>query len=145
MYIFKAHNYLHVVPLPTVTVTAPDSQIIGRPLPLQCEVTTVRGITSRVDIVWRRDGAELERMNDVSLTVMGNSLVYTSFYTITLLISTHKDAVILCEAIINTGDLPVMASHNVTLDASSKFTTLQILCSLLGSLICNIHSANITG
>ena len=101
-------------------------------------MTTVRGITSRVDIVWNSDGTELERINNVSLTVMGDSLVYTSFYTITTLMSTHKDAVIQCEAIINTGDSPVMASHNVTLDASSKFTTSQILCLLLGSLTCNI-------
>ena len=67
-------------------------------------------------------------MDGVSLAVMGDSLVYTSFYTITLLMSTHKDAVIQCEVIINTRDPPVMASDNVTLDASSKFTTSQILC-----------------
>ena len=127
-----------LVPTPTVSVTPPNTQIVGQSLTLQCEVTTVRGITSRVDIVWSSDGTELERMNDVSLTLMDNSLVYTDSYTITPLMSTHKDAVFQCEAIIDTGDSTVMASDNVTLDASSKFTTLQI--SLLDSLTCNMVS-----
>ena len=87
--------------------------------------------------MWSSNSTELERMDNVSSTTMDNSLVYTDSYSVVQLMSTHKDAVFQCEAIINTGDLQVMASDNVTLDVSRKFTTLQILCSLLGSLICN--------
>ena len=55
-------------------MTAPNTQTVGQSLTLQCEVTTVRGITSRVDIVWSSDGTVLRRMNDATAT-MGNPLV----------------------------------------------------------------------
>ena len=84
--------YLYTVPQPNVTITAPDIKLEGRPLTLQCDVTTVRGITSRVDIVWSIDGVVFERMNDVSSTTMDNSLVYTHSYTISPL--TSMDVVI---------------------------------------------------
>ena len=69
------------VPTPTVSVTAPNTQTVGQSLTLQCVVTTVRGITSRVDIVWRNSsgGNELQRKDNVSSTTVDNSLVYRNF------------------------------------------------------------------
>ena len=66
-------------------MTAPNTQTVGQSLTLQCEVTTVRGITSSVDIVWSSGGTELERTNNVSSTTMDNSLVYTDSYQNTLM------------------------------------------------------------
>ena len=64
-------------------VTAPHNQAVGQSLTLQYEVTTVRGITSRVDIVWSSGGGkEIRGVNNVSSTTMENSLVYTDSYTI---------------------------------------------------------------
>ena len=117
MYIFDIHI---PVPTPTVSVTAPNTQTVGQSLTLQCEVTTVRGITSRVDIVWSSDGTELERMNDVSSTTMGNSLVYTDSYTISQLSTTDEGRVIQCDVVIITSP-PVMASDNVTLNVTGKY------------------------
>ena len=86
-----------IVPAPTeLSVTAPNTQTVGQLLTLQCEVTTVRGITSRVDIVWSSDGTELERMTGVSLAQMENSLVYTDSYNISQLSTTDDDRVIQC-------------------------------------------------
>ena len=78
-----------------------NTQIVGQSLILQCEVTTVRGITSRVDIVWSSGDMELERMNGVSSTTMDNSLVYTGSYTISQLNTTDDGRVIQCEGVIN--------------------------------------------
>ena len=103
----------------TVSVTAPNNQTVGQSLTLQCEVTTVRGITSRVDIVWSSDGTELERMNGVSSTTMGNSLVYTDSYTISQLSTTDDGRVIQCEVVINTSP-SVMASDSITLDVTGE-------------------------
>ena len=100
-------------------MTAPNTQTVGQSLTLQCEVTTVRGITSRVDIVWSSDGTELERMNDVSSTTMDNSLVYTDSYTISQLSTTDEDRVIQCEVVINASPL-VMASNNTMLDVTGE-------------------------
>ena len=99
-------------------MTAPNTQTVGQSLTLQCEVTTVRG-TSGVDIVWSSGGTELQRMNDVSSTMMGNSLVYTDSYTISQLNTTDDDRVIQCEVVINTSP-SVMASDSITLDVTGK-------------------------
>ena len=104
---------------PTVTVTAPNTQTVGQSLTLRCEVTAVRGITSIVDIVWNSGGTELQRMNNVSSITMGNSLVYTDYYTISQLNTTDDDRVIQCEGVINANP-PVMASDSVTLGVTGE-------------------------
>ena len=49
-----------------MTVTALNIQTVGQSLTLECTVTAVRGITSRVDIIWSRNGRELERIEGSS-------------------------------------------------------------------------------
>ena len=104
------------VPTPNVSMTAPNTQIVGQSLTLQCEVTTVRGMTSMVDIVWSSDNMELNR---TTLTPMGNSLVYTDFYTISQLNTTDDGGVIQCEVVINATP-PVNASDDIILDVTGK-------------------------
>ena len=107
------------VPTPTVSVTAPNTQTVGQSLTLQCNVTTVRGIT-RVDIVWSSGGTELQRMNDVSPTMMSDSLVYTDSYTISQLSTTDEGRVIQCEVVINASP-SVMASGTTTLNVTGEY------------------------
>ena len=102
----------------------PNTQTVGQSLTLQCEVTTVRGITSRVDIVWSSGGTELERMNDVSSTTMDNSLVYTDSYTISQLSTTDEGRVIRCEVVINASS-SVLASDSITLDVTGEHNAKQ--------------------
>ena len=120
---FNIHNSIVnlLVPTPDVTVTAPNTQTVGQSLTLQCEVTTVRGITSGVDIVWRNSngGMELNSTNDVSSTTMDNSLVYTDSYTISQLSTTDEGRVIQCEVVINASP-SVMASDSITLDVTGE-------------------------
>ena len=112
-------NFQIVVPTLTVSVTTPNTQIVGQSQTLQCEVTTVRGIISRVDIVWSSDGTTLRRINGATATSMDNSLVYTDSYTISQLSITDDGRVIQCETVININP-PVMASDSVTLDIASE-------------------------
>ena len=109
-----------LVPTPVVSITAPITQIVGQLLTLQCEVTTVRGITSRVDIAWSSNSTELERMNSVSSTTINNSLVYTDSYTISPLSTTDDGRVIQCEVVINTSP-SVMATDSITLDVTGEY------------------------
>ena len=111
---------LFLVPTPTVTLTAPNTQIVGQSLTLQCEVTTVRGITSRVDIVWS-SGVEPERMQNMLSTTIGNSLVYTDYYTISQLSTTDDGRVLQCEGVINV-NIPVMANDIITLNVTGECT-----------------------
>ena len=114
----------HLVPTPTVNVTAPNTQTVGQPLTLQCEVTTVRGITSRVDIVWSSDGTVLRRINDTTATTMDNSLVYTDSYTISQLNTADDGRVIQCKVVINASP-SVMDSDSVTLDVTGEYYCLS--------------------
>ena len=103
-----------VAPL-AIFITVPNTQTVSQSITMQCEVTTVRGITSRVDIVWISCGVELQSMNDVSSTTISNSLVYTDYYTILQLNTTDDDRVIQCKGVINANP-PVMANDIIILD-----------------------------
>ena len=121
--------FIYLVPAPTVIVTTPNTQRVGQSLTLRCEVTTVRGITSRVDVVWSSNGIELERMNDVSSTTMDNSLMYTHSYAISQLSTTDDGRVIQCEVVINTTP-SVMATDSFTLDVTGEY------CIILSLAVC---------
>ena len=67
------------VPSPVVEVTSIDTVEFGETTTLECNVTAVRGITSRVDIIWRNtlNSTILRRMGDVTANIVDNSAVYT--------------------------------------------------------------------
>ena len=113
--------YSFTVPLPTLSIPVPSPQTVGQSLTLTCSATTVRGITSRVDIIWSRDCEVLMRTNNISPTMMGSSLVFTVNYIIPqLCLYSFDQDVYQCEVVINTSPL-VMVNDSVTL---GKCTTL---------------------
>ena len=101
-------------------MTALNTQTVGQSLTLQCEVTTVRGITSRVDIVWSSNDTELNKTDGLSSNMMNNSLVYTDSYTISQLSTTDEDRVIQCEIVINSSP-PAIANNNITLNVTGEY------------------------
>jgi len=68
-----------------VTVTAPNTQRVGQTLTLACNATTVRGITSKVEMVWKRGNKTLRTLNNISPTMMDSSPLYSNLYTISAL------------------------------------------------------------
>ena len=79
-------------------------------------MTTVRGITSRVDIVWSRDGFQVEMIEGANIAMLNDTFaMYEAFYNIPLLSTTDDGRVYQCEVAINTSP-PVMSNNNVTLD-----------------------------
>ena len=129
-----------------VTVAAHNTQIVGQSLTLECSVTTVRGITSRVDIVWSSDGIEIEKIEGVNVSLSWESAeIYSASYTIPILNTTDNGRVYRCEVVINTSP-PVTAENNFTVDVIGLFTIdviilyQQILCfsSYSGSINCTI-------
>ena len=103
-----------------------NSQIVGQSLTLECSVTTVRGITSRVDIVWSRDGFQLKYINGANIANFTQSqTTYTFTYTIPLLSTTDDGRVYQCEVVINTSP-PVMATDSVTLDIIGKINVNSV-------------------
>ena len=120
------HYTFFPVPNPMSTfVTAPNTQIVGQPLSLECSATTVRGITSRVDIVWKTGNSILETIEGTNVSSNESHVMYKSSYTIPLLRTTDDGRVYQCEVVINTSP-PVMATGSVTLDVTVPTPTVSI-------------------
>ena len=80
----------------------------------------MRGITSRVDIVWRSDGLELNIIRGVSTSLeTNNSLSFTNTYIIPQLSTTYENREYQCEVMIDT-ESPVRATGSVLLNVTGK-------------------------
>lgn len=99
-------------------MTAPVTQTVGQSLMLSCSAVAVRGITSRVDIVWSSNGLDLERVQ-ANASVTNNLVEYTGYYSIAQLNETDDGRVYQCKVVINASP-PVMADDNVTLNTAGK-------------------------
>ena len=85
-------------------------------------MTTVRGITNRVDIVWKSEDREVDKVTGIKTN---DSLEFTALYTIPLLSTTDDGRVYQCEVVINTSP-PVVATGSVTLDVTVPTPTVSI-------------------
>jgi len=110
------------VPSPSVSLTTTETQVIGQPLTLECNITAVRGIISRMDIVWSSNEVELQRTVGAMLhvTTNSNSVIYRDFYTIPQLSANDDNTTVECDAIINVSP-PVVVTGNVTLLVRGMF------------------------
>ena len=111
----------YLVPDPVIQVYAPSSQIVSEPLTLECNVTTVRGITSRLDIVWSSNGLELRRIEGIQFSLMkNNSVIYMDSYAISQLGTVDEGRAYQCGVIINHA-LLITFNGSITLNVTGKF------------------------
>ena len=112
---------ISLVPAPSIEIIALNNQTVGQSLTLEGTVATVRGITSRVDIVWSSNGVELERIinANISLTV-NDSELYEDTFNISLLTTSDDGRVFQCEMIIMTNSSTIVAANTITLDVTGK-------------------------
>ena len=120
-----------------VTVTASNTQIVGQSLILECSVTIVRGITSRVDIEWNIGNMIIQRTEGISvISIISDNVIYKNSYNISQVSTLDDGRDYQCKVIINT--IPqLMATDSTTLDVTGKikkcyrdalyFITLQFL------------------
>ena len=123
------------VPAPSIKITALNNQTVGQSLTLESTITTVRGITSRVDIVWNSNGVELKRINNsnISLTV-NDSELYEDTFNISLLSTSDDSRVFQCEMIIMTSPSIIVATGNIILDVTGKCSNFATIYSVLYSI-----------
>ena len=101
-------------------ITAPNAQIVGQSLILEVNVTTVRGITSRIDIEWSIGNKILQRTEGVNITcTASDSVVYNDVYNITQVSTFDDGRIYQCKVIINTNP-QLMATDTITLDVTGK-------------------------
>ena len=122
-YHIAIRSYIHVY---VVDVIAVNNQTVGQPLILECSVTTIRDINSRVDFVWISNGTELERVEGVTGELSTNNLaVYTDYYIIPQLSIADNNSLYTCEVIINRSPLTSLsATGNITFNITGKL----VLC-----------------
>ena len=97
-----------------------NNQTEGQPLILQCSVTTVRDINSRVDFVWISNGLELRRVEGViGEPTVSYIAVYTDHYVIPQLSDADNNSLYICKVIINRSQL-ISATGNITLNITGK-------------------------
>ena len=96
-----------------MSVTIIGNQTVGQSLTLECNATTLRGVTSDTIVTWYTSGMMVRNVSMVNSSTIGNSQVYTDLYTISLS-TTDDGTVYLCEVFINSSS-QVMANNSVTL------------------------------
>ena len=107
------------MPIPSVNVNILNIQIVGQPLILQCDVATVKGITSRVDIAWSNNGSKLNDIRGVNISSTINNSV-TDTYVIPQLSTADENREYQCEVFID-AQLPVVATDSVILNVTGKY------------------------
>ena len=107
MYVyFKLCSYVYnklfcptLVPTPNVSVTALNNQTLNNSLMLECNITTVRGITSNMDIVWMANNTIIRRMNNSVGKLINNLIMHRDVYHVS---NVGSDGIQYhCHAIIN--------------------------------------------
>ena len=101
-------------------MTAVNNPAIGQPLILQCSVTTIRDINSRVDFVWISNGIELRRVEGVvGEPTVNNLAIYTDHHIIPELSDADNNSLYICEVVINRSRR-LSATGNITLNITGK-------------------------
>ena len=102
----------------------PPSQDVGEPLTLQCDMTTVTGIVSTVDIIWSNSSTELDRMNNTTPNITNDLVVYSDSYTIPQLTTSYHGTEMQCEVVINIPDTPVRNDATIILNVTGKSSSV---------------------
>ena len=97
------HFCSFTVPTPVVEVTNIDIVEFGQATTLECNVTAVRGITSRVDIIWRNglNSTIVKTVENVTANIVNNLAVYTDQLVTPPLSVNDSGRVYYCEVNIN--------------------------------------------
>ena len=127
-----------IIPSSSRMVTQMVNQTVNQMVSLECVVTAVRGITSRVEIVWSNDSTVLQRMNVTGNMLDNSDVVYADIYRTPRVSTTDDNKVIQCQVVINTTP-PVIASGNTTLNVIGEYNIITLIIPLL--ICCATHSS----
>ena len=103
-----------------MSISVPNNITTGQPQTMDCAMVAVRGITSRVDIVWYNNSIPVRRVKNITTSIINSTAaVYMDSFNISL---TEKDdeMVFSCQGVIN-GE-PIFTNHSsIRLNVTCKF------------------------
>ena len=108
---------------------------IGDPLTLYCTVTAVRGISSSVDIVWTTGGRVVRSVNDTTVAMENDSVIYIDSFKISLLSAIDNGREYQCTVVINASP-QVYNSDTITLKFDGKYVSINSNCIVIHTYIC---------
>ena len=118
----------YVVPISLVQITIFDNETlgltnlaIGDPLTLDFTVTTVRGISSSVNIVWTTGDIELRRVDNITADVVNDSAIYTDSFEIPSLSAIDNGREYQCTVMINAKQ-PIYSNDKITVVLNGEGT-----------------------
>ena len=100
-----------------MVINAPDEQILGEPLTIECKIKTAVDIDDTFSIIWTNSITEVRRVENISANLISN---YSDFYTIPALSRSDDNRRYQCEMIINTNPPVSAAIASITLEVRSK-------------------------
>ena len=105
-----------------MSISVPNNLTTGQPLTMDCTMVAVRGITSRVDIVWYSSSGQLRSANNVTATIVNaTTALYRDSFNISSLTRQHDGSLYSCQAVIySEPSLFIYAS--IRLNVTCKFT-----------------------
>ena len=110
-----------LVPSPSVMLKVLGMQTVGQLLPMECIVTTVRGITSRLDIEWSSDDIEVKKTLGVNVSSLTNIfMVYRNLYNVSLLTTAEEGKAYKCKGVINTNP-SIITESSIILDVIGMY------------------------
>ena len=100
-----------------MVIKAPDEQVLGEPLTLECKIKTAVDIDDTFNVIWTNDITEVRRVENIPANLISN---YSDFYTIPALSRSDDNRRHQCEVIINTNPPVSGAVASVRLRVRSK-------------------------
>ena len=112
---------------------------IGDSLTLNCIVTTVRGISSSVNIMWYTGGSVVRRVDNLTVAYTdNNSAIYTDLFEIPSLTAIHNRRYYQCVVVINATQR-VYSSNVTRLSLSGEYSVYN-LCILKSHTYTRTHT-----
>ena len=109
-----------------MNLTTLETPLVGKPLILDCSVSTVAGISSTVDIVWSSNNVILAMNENINISFTENiSAVYVGYYEIPQVTTADDGRVYECQMSINQNP-PLISDSFITLDVTGNFLTVCI-------------------
>ena len=115
---------LFSVPRPVVQVTSVDTLEFGDVATLECSAIAVRGITSRVDIIWTAGFRTVRRVEGITASIVNNSAIYTDQLVTPPLNGNDNGRVYQCQVVIN-ADFRINAFGSIVLDFFGKYVMIH--------------------
>ena len=109
-----------------VQVTSIDAVKFGDVTTLECTAVAVRGITSRVDIIWTTGFRTMRRVEDITATIMNNSAIYTDQLVTPPLRVDDNGRVYQCQVVIN-ADFQINTFGSIVLDFMGMYVMMHYM------------------